>query len=137
MAHENSYNAHDADLKKTIALPAAAGAVNSASIDLGGSPFLAPSELEIITAACDSVAAPDTSTLKVDVEESTDDSSFTTIEGADDIIDLTAESGAGFAKTTRRYRLPSDVSQYIRVTATSAVSAADCSDSDLSMELLT
>ena len=136
MANEFAHNVQDADLTKSAALPAAAGSVALTALDLGaGDAFLADCELEITTEACDDTAAPDTSTLKINVEDSADNTTFATL--AAELASLTAAASAGFAAQTLRFRIPSNAGRYIRAKAITAASVSDCSGSDLAMKLLT
>lgn len=126
----------DAQFSVTKALPNGAAAVNSDSIDLAHSTnglHLADCELKINAPALATAALPDTKTMTYKVEDSADDSSFATI--ADAVIVQTGAGGAGAAAAEKRFRFPSTVRRYVRVTATNS-GAGDASGSSLTANLM-
>jgi len=143
MANENSYNRRDANLEETKALPADAGAGNATSIDafdLGSAheAFLAPCELELEAPALGTTPLPDGTEIHYDVEDSADDSSYAVI--AADVIVQTGAGGAGAAAATERFRLPSNVRRYVRVTAEGddgTGTLGDCSGSSMTARIVT
>jgi len=127
----------DADLTVTTALPAAAGAVNSSSIDLQAAshPFIPDNvEFEIGSPSLTSTELPNTKTVIYKVAHSTDDTTF-----ADILTDYYTVTGTGstVAASNKRFMLPSDVNRYVRVTATTLAGSGDCSGSNFTLKLLT
>jgi hypothetical protein len=107
----------DQSLVKSIALPAAAAANNTASVNLG-SKTLGPVadfvELEIFIGA--TAALVDTKTITLTVKDSADDSSFAAVPSLATLVQ-TGAGGAGAAAATRRVRLPGSTRQFLRVDA--------------------
>lgn len=107
----------DASLVKTKALPAAAAANFSTSIDLGQK-NLGPSadfiEVEISVEAMPSLV--DTKTATLTLKDSADDSTFAAIPGVATIVQ-TGAGGAGAAAASRIIKLPPGTRQYLRLDA--------------------
>ena len=138
MANEYAGRRSDAALTPaSLALPSAASTtVNSASIDLNAvTPFHAEVEFELVSASAslDSTALPNGETITYVVAESTDDSTFTAVYTLDEAT-MTGAGGAGDTANTVRFRLPSDISRYIRIQATTSGSSGDCSAASLTVK---
>lgn len=107
----------DANLVKTKALPAAAAANYSDSIDLGQT-TLGPAadhiEVEISIPATASLV--DDKTITLTLKDSADDSTFTAIPSIATLVQ-TGAGGAGASATSRRFKLPPSCRRYIRLDA--------------------
>ena len=139
MANEFARNRQDASVNPAaIALPAGASTtVNGASIDLStNTAFHATVELELVSSSStlSTSALPDTRTLTYTLQESTDDTTFTDVYVLSEAL-MTGAGGAGDTANTARFRLPSDISQYIRVECVSGVSVGDCSGSTMALTM--
>lgn len=116
------FQLRDATHKVTKALPNGIGAVNSDGIDLGAKTargeFLAKTELLISAPILTTAELPDTKTIvyKVEHDDAVGFGGVATL--ADRVLVQTGAGGAGAAAATVRFRFPSDVKQYVRVTAT-------------------
>lgn len=131
-----SQSLRDALLKVTKALPSGASAINSDGIDLGHGTtgeFHANCELLIEAPAVTTAMLGDAATIKYDVADSADNSSFSTIAAT--VLTQTGAGGAGAAATSKRFRLPSTVRRYVRVTATKSA-AGDASSVSLAASLV-
>jgi len=128
----------DATLVETKALPAADGSVYTTAFDLGAAPadrdFEAEHELLITAPALGTTPLPDADTMTYAVQDSADNSTFTTLYDA--VLVQTGAGGAGAAAATARAKLPSDVKRYVRAAATGAGTIGDCSGSSMTAELL-
>ena len=117
------YNVKDGSLTVSVALPAAAGAVATPSIDLGAPSqgamacdFVAPCELVIDAPAMSTTQLPNTATMTYAVQTSDDDQSWTTVDPA--VLVQTGAGGTGAAAAEVRYRFPTNVKRYVQVLAT-------------------
>jgi len=123
----------------SLALPSAASTtVNSASVDLNAvTPFLAEIEFELVSASAslDSTALPNGETITYVLAESTDDSTFTAVYTLDEAT-MTGAGGAGDTANTVYFRLPSDISRYVRIQATTSSSSGVCSAASLTLRAL-
>jgi hypothetical protein len=130
----------DALLKVTRALPAAAGAtVNSTGIDLQEGTrgdFLADCEVLVSAPALTTTMAPDTRTMTYNIQHDTDSAFGTAVTIASGLIVQTGAGGVGAAATTARFRLPTNVKQFIRLQIVSGASTTDSSAVSATMELL-
>lgn len=115
----------DVNLSKTKALPAAAAANASASIDLG-STVLGPNadnlEVEISIEATPSLA--DDKTVTLTLKDSADDTTFTAIPSLATLV-VTGASSAGAAAASRRVRLPTSCRRYLRLDAAVLTAGGD------------
>lgn len=131
-----SFAVRDAALSVTKALPSGASAVNSDGIDLGHGTtgeHLAKCELLIEAPAVTTAMLADTATIKYDVADSADNSSFSTIAAT--VLTQTGASSAGAAAASKRFRLPTTVRRYVRVTATKSA-AGDASSVSMTVSLV-
>lgn len=130
----NKPSQKDADLIETLTLPASATTTYSGSFDLGHAnpKHDVTSELKVNAPAVGDTALPATQTLKYAVQDSADDSSFSTIQ--DVILTQTGVTG-GIAATTVRTKLPSTTRRYVRVACTKS-GAGDASGLAATCELL-
>lgn len=117
----------DANLLKTVALPSAAGSVQTAGIDLGTS-SVKPDAFEALLTipALNTTMVPDTRTVTAVIETSTA-SNFGTIARTILSVTLTGAGGTGVAAQTLRAGIPSDCEQYIRAKITTGASTGDAS----------
>ena len=131
---------HDANFKKTKALPNGAATVNADALDVGlvGDRGAREAECELLISApaLTTTELPDTKTMTYDVQAS---SSPTFASGNVDlgkaVITQTGAGGAGAAAATARFRLPSTCPRYVRVNATNS-GAGDASGKSLTEEIL-
>lgn len=123
MAHEFARNIRDAKFQVVTALPAQGTNNNSASMNLGADAFKPEDfELEIDVPATPSLV--DGQTLTFLVQDSADDSSFATISGATQFV-RTGAGGAGATAIRFRFRLPSNVRQYVRINQAASATAGN------------
>jgi hypothetical protein len=140
MPNDYSQARSDAALNPAaIALPAGASTtVNGASVDLNAvTPFHADVEFELVSASAtlDSTALPNGETITYTLQESTDDSTFTALYVLSEAT-MTGAGGAGDTANTVYFRLPSDVSRYIRISAVTSGSSGDCSAATMQLKAL-
>lgn len=116
-----SFEIQDSLLTVTRALPGQNATVNSSAIDLGiVNPVLAGTHSDLVLdVPATTTATGQTQTFTI--EDSADNSSFAAVAALATLV-LTGASNAT-AATTRRWRLPSDVRRYVRVSITSSASA--------------
>lgn len=116
-----SFEVQDALLASSFALPAQNATVNGPSIDLGNpNPVLAGTHSDLVLAVpATTTATGQTQTFTV--QDSADNSSFAAVAQLATLV-LTGASNATPA-TERRWRLPSSVRQYVRVSVTSSATA--------------
>jgi hypothetical protein len=79
-------------------------------------------------------ALPNGETVTYGLEESTDDSTFTDVYTLSEALQ-TGAGGAGAATATVRFCLPSNISRYIRVSATTSGGSGDCSGSNMTLTI--
>jgi len=115
----------DANLTKRIALPSAAGTVNSASIDLGSVNLGSASdelEGEISYEATPSLA--NSATLTMTVQDSADNSSFAAVASLATLV-VTGSGGTGAAASSRTFRLPPTTRRYVRISIVESSAGGD------------
>jgi len=136
-----SLSMKDADLTKTIALPATDGSVNSAGVDTGSrtaAPLageLLEGELLVTAPALTTSELPDADTATYKLQHD-DNSSFTSATDTADLLVQTGAGGAGADAATVRFRIPSDGERYWRVVVTTAGGAGDCSGKSAEIALV-
>jgi len=115
----------DANLTKTKALPAAAAANASNSIDLGQT-TLGPNAdyMEVLIEIEATPALVDDKTITLTVKDSADDSTFTAIPSLATLVQTGAAS-AGAVAASRRIKLPPSTRRYIRLDATVLTAGGD------------
>ena len=118
-------NIGDAAVAVTRALNAAAGTVNSASIDLravnaGGLGAATRLTLDVPTLSGILTGAH---TITYTVQDSADNSSFATLAG----IDAKVYTGTDAAAVAKDWRLPPVTRRYLRVSILAGAAAEDCS----------
>lgn len=130
----------DALKKVTRALPAAASStVNSTGIDLEEGTrgdFLADCEVLVSAPALNTTILPDTKTMTYSIQHDTDSAFGTAVTIANALITQTGAGGVGAAATTARFRLPTNVKQFIRLQITSGALTTDASATSATMELV-
>ena len=131
----------DANLSVSKALPAAAaGTSSTAGIDLEKSAaglHLAQCELEISAPALDGTALPDGKTETYKIEHDNDAAFGTKADLFPSAIVQTGKTSTGGADAvTKRYRLPTDVKRYVRLTCTAGTGAGDASAASMTAKLL-
>jgi len=133
------FGVRDANFKKTKALPDGAVSVQTAGMDLGAlsgrGARLEEFELLITAPALTTAELPDTKTMKYDVQCDGDVNFGSPKTIAKEVLVQTGAGGAGAAAATARFRLPSDVEQYVRVQATNS-GTGDASGKSMTAELL-
>ncbi len=128
MATNFTYNRQDASINPAaLALPdSASGVVNTASIDLEAHEnFLADCEFEISAPAMTVTMLPNADTATFSVQDSADDASFSEI--LDQVLVQLGAGSAGAVAQTKRFRVPTDVRRYVRVTCTLSNGCTDSS----------
>lgn len=120
----------DAELSKAVALPNGAATTNSAGINLqSGGDLYADCEVIISAPALNATLLPNTQTVTYSLRQSPNaDLSSDSVLAADQILQTGAD-GAGDVAKAKRFRLPTDVQQYIflRCVKTGAADATGAS----------
>lgn len=102
----------DANLIKTVALPAAGASAQTDAIDLMQGPDQEPRfEVEVSLPALPSLA--DTKSATVTLQDSADNVTFAAIAALAALV-VTGAGGAGAAAASRKVRLPTNTRQYVR-----------------------
>lgn len=116
----------DAALKKTFALPNGAAAAQSAAIELpqtSTGQFVADHECLLSVPALNATQLPNSKTMIYSVETAIDSAFTSPIVVYAEIARHTGGGGVGDATViAKRFRLPSDVKQFVRVKATGSAS---------------
>ena len=127
-------NLKDAELIRTVALPAAGADTATAGIDLGQVP---PNEfrfeIELVLPALPDLA--DTKKTTVTLEDSEDGSAFAPVVGLA-ALEVTGAGGAGAAAVTRRVRPPAHLRRYLRAKAAVEAAGGDSTDKTLTLALV-
>lgn len=135
---KHGLNLEDANLSKVIALPAADGTVNTATVDLGAhaaGEMHAEHEVEILCPVLTTTELPNADTMTYELRDSADDSTFIALETGQITALQTGGGGAGAAAIAIRAKLPSTVRRYIRLYATGAGTIGDCSGKNAELRL--
>lgn len=115
----------DANLTKTKALPAAAAANYSNSIDLGQTTLgPAADHIEVEISIPATPALVDDKTIILTLKDSADDSTFTAIP-AIATLTQTGAASAGAAAASRRFKLPPSCRRYLRLDAAVLTAGGD------------
>jgi hypothetical protein len=112
-------------MTRSIALPAAAATAVTASVDFGtrgAGPLGDRLEVHVVTPALPDLV--DAKTVTYSIEESDDDSSFTSLMTLD-AATVTGADSAGAAAGDFRFYLPPETKQYVRLSATVLASGGD------------
>lgn len=117
MSNERARLLKDALLSVTTALPAAGASADGASIDIG-SGVLSPENIELEFSLPATPSLVDAKTITVAIQDSADNSSFTTIPTLAVVTVATGAGGVGAAASKTRFRLPSNARRYIRAETT-------------------
>jgi len=129
----------DAIFEESIALPAAAGSVESTALDFNAKTALAYSaenyHIEIVAPVLTTTELPDAETTTYMLEESDDNSTFSELYGAGKLVQTGAAS-AGAAAATVKVALPPDHKQYVRVKATGSTTIGDQSGKSVTIRAL-
>ena len=127
-------NLKDAELIRTVALPAAGADTATAGIDLGQVP---PNEfrfeIELVLPALPALA--DTKKTTVTLEDSADGSAFAPVVGLA-ALEVTGAGGAGAAGVTRRVRPPAHLRRYLRAKAAVEAAGGNSTDKTLTLALV-
>jgi len=105
-----------------LAIPATATTSNGASIDIGAAysagknPRLVDMDLRLVVDAQTTTTLPDAQTIIVDLQHSTDDSSFTVLR--DNWITVTGAGGVGALQAADQMAVPNTANRYIRISVT-------------------
>jgi hypothetical protein len=126
----------DASLIKTKALPAAAAANATDSIDLG-STTLGPvaDEIEVDISIEATPALVDDKTVTLTLKDSADNSSFAAIAGLATLV-TTGAASAGAAATSRRVKLPPSTRRYLRLDAAVLTAGGDNTAKSYTLKVL-
>lgn len=126
----------DANLTEVKALPAAAAANYSTSIDLGQTTLgpLADS-IEVLVEIEATPALVDDKTITLTLKDSADDSTFTAIPSLATLVQ-TGASSAGAAAASRRYKLPPTTRRYIRLDGAVLSAGGDNTAKSYTLKLL-
>ncbi len=121
MANEFARNIRDAGLIITTFFPAAGVAADSVAFDLVKSDYK-PEDFEFEIAWPTLPDLVDAKTIIFTVQDSADNSSFTTLEMTHTI---TGAGGVGVAGGSKRFRLPSNTRRYVNVNHSVLAAAGD------------
>lgn len=126
----------DVNLTKVTALPAAAAANYSASIDLG-STILGPlaDDLEILVEMDATPSLVDAKTITLTLKDSADNSTFAAIATLATVV-ATGASSAGAAAVSQRYKLPPQTRRYLRLDAAVLTAGGDNTDKNYTLKVL-
>lgn len=126
-------NIQDALQTITRALPTADGTVTSSDFDLGVQPGdLESYELAIEVPALSSTLLPSADTLTITVQSGASATPSTTTN----LVKVITGTGSTIAAQTIRFRLSSDISQYVNVKFVAAGGTGDMSGSSATIKLL-
>jgi hypothetical protein len=127
----------DANLVKVKALPAAAAANATDSIDLGQT-TLGPmaDRLDLIVEIEATPSLADAKTVILTVKDSADNSTFAAIPSLATVT-KTGASGAGAAADSVRFKLPPTTRRYIRLDAAVLTAGGDNTAKNYTLKLLT
>lgn len=115
----------DANLTKTKALPAAAAANATDSIDLGQTTLgPAADHIEVEISIPTTPALVDDKTITLTLKDSADDSTFAAIPAIATLVQ-TGASSAGAAAASRRFKLPPSTRRYLRLDAAVLTAGGD------------
>jgi hypothetical protein len=132
MANEFARKIQDANLTTTKALPAAAANNSHDGIDLGLS-YHSPGNVELEISWPAITALVDDKTIIFTVNDSADNSSFTSLGLTHT---LTGAGGVGVAAGTKRFRLPSNTRRYINVNQAVLTAGGTLTASSTTVKLL-
>ncbi len=126
----------DATLTKTKALPAAAAANYTNSIDLGQT-TLGPmaDEIEVLVEIEATPALVDAKTITLTLKDSADDSTFTAIPTLATVVQ-TGASSAGADAVSVRYKLPPSTRRYLRLDAAVLTAGGDNTAKSYTLKVL-
>jgi hypothetical protein len=116
-------NIVDTLLVRTKALPNGAASTSTDAIDLQsptGNQFKADIEFQVGAPALGVTPLADAKTMIYKVEQSHDNSSWASLYP--EVLRQTGAGGVGAAAATMKFKVPTDVRRYIRVTATGSTS---------------
>ncbi len=129
---------HDATLKSSDALPAAAGLTNGTAIDLGAltdtSSRSEQVEALLTVPALTLLQLPNTVTATYSLQMSNSSNMASPQSLGNSVIMQTGSNGA--ASTTFRFKVPSNALRYIGAAVTTADGAGNCAAAAMTLELL-
>lgn len=123
----------DADLIKSVALPAAGATAVTPSIRLDTGPHV--ERFEGLLSIPATPALVDAKTVTVTMQHSDDDVTFTAIPELATLV-VTGAGGAGAAASERSFRFPGDVKKFVRASAAVQAAGGDNTAVLLSFSLL-
>jgi hypothetical protein len=127
-------NLKDAELIRTVALPAAGADITTTALDLGQVP---PNEfrfeIELVLPALPSLV--DTKKVTITLEDSADGSAYAPVVGLA-TLEVTGAGGAGAAAVTRRVRPPAHLRRYLRAKAAVEAAGGNSTDKTVSLALV-
>jgi len=126
----------DAALTKTKALPAAAAANYTNSIDLGQT-TLGPmaDEIEVLVEIEATPSLVDAKTITLTLKDSADDSTFVAIPTLATVVQ-TGASGAGASANSVRFKLPPSTRRYLRLDAAVLTAGGDNTAKNYTLKVL-
>lgn len=126
----------DQELTKSVNLPAAGATATTPSIDLGGANDAVLSDVE---GRIELEAVPnlvDDKTVIATVQDSADDSSFSTLSGVGTLTQ-TGAGGVGAAAATLNFRFPPVTRRYVRVSVAVLAAGGANTDSEATFKIRT
>ena len=124
----------DAELIRTVALPAAGASASTASIDLAAT-TQAESHFEVEVSMPALANLAEGKALTVTLEESADDTIFAPIAGLAP-LEVTGGAGGGVSAASIRVRLPAGAGRYLRATAEVETAGGDNTAVSVTMALI-
>lgn len=126
----------DVNLKKVKALPAAAAANYTTSIDLGQTTLgPAADDIEVLVEIEATPALVDAKTITLTLKDSADDSTFTAIPTLATVVQ-TGASSAGAAANSVRFKLPPSTRRYLRLDAAVLTAGGDNTAKSYTLKVL-
>jgi len=124
----------DAELIRTVALPAAGASASTASIDLSATTQTESHfEVEVAVPALPNLAEDKTAT--VTLEDSADDASFAAVAGLAP-LEVTGGTGGGASAASLRVRLPNSARRHLRATADVEAAGGDNTAASVTLALI-
>ena len=124
----------DANLIKTLALPAAGAVAHTDILDLMQGPYQEPHfEVELSFPALPSLA--DGKSATATLEDSADGVNFNAVAALEPLV-VTGAGGNGSALAVRKVRIPSDTRQYLRASVAVDAAGGDNTAAKLSVALV-
>lgn len=110
-----SRNLADASFSKSIALPAAAATAYTPAMNLGQSLIQSLEQIEFEITVPATPALVDAKTITFTVQDSADGTTFAAVDPAISTVITGVATSQGGPATAKRFRLPSQTRQYVRL----------------------